>query len=317
MSQGSRQSRRELAGLGLIIGIITLCGLIFFLDTIRHALQNNFNIVAIFKEAPRLRTGSVVWVAGQPMGHVIAVELLPPSRDTLAPRVSALLEIKTSAKPTIRRDSKIQLAAPRLMAEPVVGIDAGSADAPMIREGDTLRSIIQPPRTAALIADATQTKASLDSLLIESKGLRARLGTRTAQMSRLRREASLASNELAKLQNDMQNGPLTKMMDDQERSSAIARIQANASAITDAVTQAQERAAKASRDAEPARQKLIRHIAELQLQLNTLQKMMDNPNGVYGRMQKDSALIKAVHGAQSQLDSLIVESKKSPTRYWF
>jgi ABC-type transporter Mla subunit MlaD len=317
MPSDSRQSRREAAGFALLIGIAALCMFIFFLDNIRKSLQSSFEVVALFKEAPRLRKGSIVWVAGQQVGRVISVNLRPPSRDTTAPRVAVVLELATSAKPMLRSDSRLRLTSPRLMGEPVVEIDPGSTVASPIKEGDTLRSRVVPPKTEALIAEAKDARASLDSLMRESKGLRARFGTRTAQMARVRHEAALASADLAKLQYDMDNGALTKLLSDPQRSAAISRVQANAAAISDAIQQAQERAAKASRDAGPAREQLTRHITQLQQQLTALQKMIDNPNGVYGRMQRDSALTKAVRGAQAQLDSLMTESKKNPLRFWF
>lgn len=280
-------------------------------------MRKDYDVVAVFREAPRLRKGSIVWVAGHPVGKVVDVALLPPTRDTMAPRVAAMLELSFDAQPLLRRDSQLRLTAARLMAEPVVEIDPGSAGAPILREGDTIRALPAPPKTEFLIAEAKQTQASLDTLMRESHGLLARFDTRSAQMALVNRQASLASAELAKLENEIQNGPLTDFMNDERQSDAIARIQGNAAAITDALQEAQERASKAMRETEPARKRLSRHIAELQQQLATLQKMLDNPNGSYGRMQRDSALMKAVHGAQAQLDSLMTESKKNPLRYWF
>ena len=88
----------------------------------------------------------------------------------------------------------------------------------------------------------------------------------------VRREAALASAELAKLQDEMQGGPLTKMMNDAQRSAAISRIESNASAITEAMQKAQDRAEKASKEDAPARERMKKTMAEVTHTLATLRR---------------------------------------------
>jgi hypothetical protein len=65
-------------------------------------------------------------------------------------------------------------------------------------------------------------------------------------------------------------------------------------------------------------------LARLQARADTLADRLaeagaalDNPNGTLARMQQDSALVRAIHAARAELDSLVADARRNPLRYVF
>ena len=311
-----RQTRREIIGLILILVIMTVAVSIFLLDEIRHGLKDTYQLVAVFKEAPRLRPGSQVWIAGRKTGRVDKVELLPPSDDTTR-RVAIRIELPRNVQRIVTRGTELRLTSARLIGDPVVDLTPGPAGNPL-QEGDTLQFVARQSNSVELKAELTTVRASLDTLLRDAGALRTRVDRRATQLRRVQAQASQAGAELNELQKQLDSGTgtLGLVMNDPEWSRTLERVQSNGLLIKQATQTAQERATAALGDS-IRRDKLMRDIRELSLQIRTLQEMANSPNGYFGRSQRDSALTKAMNGARAQLDSLMAEAKKNPVRFVF
>jgi hypothetical protein len=312
-----RQPHREIIGLIIIVVIITMAIAIFFLDEIRHGLKDTYQLVAVFQEAPRLRPGSQVWVAGRNAGRVDKVELLPPSSDSLK-RVAIRLELPRDVQRILTRGTQLRLTSARLIGDPVVDLTPPVQAGPPLQEGDTLRLTAPVNTTAELKADFTIVRASLDTLMRDVTSLRIRVDRRAVQLRRVQAQASQAGAELSELQRQMDSGTgtLGLVLNDPEWSNTLERVQSNGLLIMQAVRATQERANAALGDS-IRREKLMRDVRELSLQISTLQKLANSPSGYFGRSQRDSALAKAMTGARAQLDSLMTEAKKNPMRFVF
>jgi capsule polysaccharide export protein KpsE/RkpR len=83
-------------------------------------------------------------------------------------------------------------------------------------------------------------------------------------------------------------------------------------------TRAAERASAAQSEAEPALRRLAARADTINAQIAQLQTAIAaGGGGLLVRAQTDSAIVKALHGAQLQMDSLIAETKRNPLRFWF
>jgi hypothetical protein len=311
-----RQPHREIIGLIIILVMIIMAVSIFFLDDIRSALKDTYQLVAVFRDAPRLRPGSLVWIAGRNTGRVDKVELLPPSSDSMK-RVAIRLELPRDVQHILTRGTQLRLTSARLIGDPVVDLTPGPAGPPL-QEGDTLLLTAPERTTAELMAEFTTVRASLDTLLSDARSLRTRVDRRAVQLRRVQAQASQAGAELSELQRQLDSGTgtLGLLMNDPEWSRTLERVQSNGLLIKEATRTAQDRANAALGDS-IRREKLMRDMRELSLQISTLQKLANSPNGYFGRSQRDSALAKAMHGARAQLDSLMTEAKKNPMRFVF
>ena len=138
------------------------------------------------------------------------------------------------------------------------------------------------------------------------------------QLRRVQAQAGLAGAELRELQGqlDSGDGTLSALLQDDAWRTTLARIQGSAGQVRAALSTTGQRLGDAMGDS-LARAQLIENVNRTSAQLAALQRMMASTDGYIGRSQRDSALARAMHGAQAQLDSLIREAKKKPLRFVF
>jgi phospholipid/cholesterol/gamma-HCH transport system substrate-binding protein len=314
MPSPRRQGRRTLVGALNIVGLIALASAIFFLDRIETFFRRTYTVVAVFPEAPGLRPGSPVWVAGVPVGTIRDIALLPPG-DTAA-RVALDMELDRSVASQIRKDSRIHFASSRMIGEQVVELIPGSARSPVLQDGDTIRvgRVVAPEE---LVASVKEVRLSLDSLMLESRGLRRQAATRQPQVRRVLREAALARQELAEVRRSLAGGGLSKLMSLQAAGGPLDRVQRRAAEVQRLVGRSHQRAAQLQRESAPQQRTLTASTRQLQADIAALRALMAQPAGTLARVRGDSALQQALLGTSARLDSLIAESRRNPLRFIF
>ncbi|MBI4409448.1 MAG: MCE family protein [Gemmatimonadetes bacterium] len=315
MRAGRRQGRRITIGALLLLGLAALGLLIFFLDDLKYALRDDYHVLALFPEAPRLRAGAEVWLAGHAVGRVVEVNMLPPAGDTTA-RVLAVLELPTEIRAQIRRDSRVRLTAPRLIAEPVVDVIPGSPSAPLLPPGDTLhaaRKIV----LAEVVASGRRAGAALDTMLASARELGHRIEERAPALRRTGAALAGVQAEFAALSVSLERGGGIAALRDSTWKASLARAGERLEELEAALQDAQERFDGDSASLRAAFAGLQRRVARLQQQVVRLQTALRAPVGLVGRMAADSAFQKALNGARAQLDSLVLETKQNPRRFFF
>ncbi len=309
-----RQGRRELRGTVIILVLATIAAGIFFLDRLGALFHRTYTVVAVFPSAPGLRSGNPVWVAGIQSGTIRRIQLLPPGQGTA--RVAVDLELKRSVAVQVRRDTRVRCASVRLIGEKVVELLPGTPGAPRLADGDTLQGAV-PPAADSVMIKARAARLALDSLMTEARPLRKHLAERMTRMRALSRQTALARAELAELQAGLDNGSLRHLMRLQARGGPLDRLQRRTAEVQRLLGRTRTNLSDARRRLAPGQQSLMTHARQLQAELHELQRLMSQPVGTVGRMQKDSALQKAMAGARSQLDSLLVDARKHPWRFVF
>lgn len=327
MADARTEGREYIKGLVIMAGLVGLALLIFFLGDLLRIGQESYRIVAVFPEAPRLRPGSPVWLAGRASGQVLDVDMLPPSADTLA-RIAAVIEIPEDARPYIRRDSELRLGSPRLIGEPVIQLDPGSSASPILREGDTIRATVSAS-PMVLLAQSRTLLPAFDSLMASVQELNRRMSRQGGPASRpsferMQREVAAARIEFQRFTQQMQTGPMGQFAGDAEVQASIGRIRAAMTELPRAFAQARERwagttagATTEARALGPGFRGVMDHVTELRAEIGRLQTMMAQQGGFAYRMAQDTALQKAIAGTQAQLDSLIAEVKRNPLMFVF
>lgn len=313
MPAGVRQGRRIAIGLALIAALIAAALIIFNLDAIVHSTRTTYTIVGVFFEAPRLRVGSPVRVAGYRVGEVTRIELLPPGGESIPP-FAATLRLPTQVQAKLRRDSRIRLQRQRLMGEPVVEVTPGTVDSPILRPGDTLRA--SPPfRAVDLVTMASALRGSLDTLLAEEATLRERAEPLAEVAKRLHSDLSAARAEFLRFEHELRTGPLTAFLQDTTERAALERVAAAAGEIAEL---ARARAATVSEaDYRAALEGLAQRATALGTEVRHLRALLEEPRGFPGRWEQDPALRNAITATQVQLDSLIEFARRMPWRFFF
>jgi hypothetical protein len=313
MPPGLRQGRRIATGLAIIVLLIAAGIFIFFLDRIVGSIRDTYTIVGVFFEAPRLRSGTPVRVAGFSVGEVTRIELLPPDGESIPP-FAATLRLPARLRSEIRRDSRIRLQRQRLMGESVVEVTPGTAASPILQPGDTLHA--RPPiQTATLVAMAGALQAGLDSLLVEEQVLRERTRPLASVEERLAPALVGIRAEFREFNRQLRAGPLPEFLADTTWHAALDRI---GSLVTRISELAHARAATVSDTLlRPDVDSFARRTAALQQQIAALKALLEEPRGFPGRLEEDPALRNAIAATRAALDSLIEVTRRKPWRYFF
>lgn len=315
MAGPRRQGRRALYGALIMLVLLAIALSIFFLDSVRRWLRPSYDLTAVFATAPGLREGDDVWVAGVVAGKITRIELVPP-RDSNA-RVAAALHLERRIQSQVRRDSEARLTTVHILGAKVLEILPGSPRARVLQEGDTV--YVRPPLLQAEVADRARVLlARMDTLRASVDVLSGPARVRMAQYARLAAQASAAQAELASLTDTWSGGAMAELLGTTGADGAFGRLGHATGAIAAQLGTAQDRFGRFSRQLGPSQQRLGTDVAELQRRLRHLQSLIEQGGGgTLPRFRSDSALIRAIHGVQIQLDSLVAESKKNPARFVF
>lgn len=313
---GERSQRREALIGGAVVLTLTLAFLlIFFLADLRRLFLRTDDLYVLMPSAAGLKNGSVVWVAGRAVGEVKDIEVRPPDVDSMH-RVAVHIEVEHRHLEHIRQDSEGRVTSFRMIGDAVLDISPGSPGQPVVEAGDTLqlRTVGTP---AAAIARARSLNASLQLLLRESQIVRQHARARSAQAARLRDQLVRTGREFRDFSLALQEGPLNTLSDP-EFNRIMSQMGAAIGELKQAFTRAADRARAARSDAEPALRRLVARADTISAAIAQLQAAMSaGGGGLLVRAQTDTAIVKALHGAQLQLDSLIAETKRNPARFWF
>lgn len=314
MTERPRQGRRRLAGTLILIGLAAAALLIFFLDALIYATRPTYDVAAMLPAGPGLAPGAPVWLAGHQVGRVRSVALVT---DGSRPggTVVLTLELPRSIRRLVRTDSRVRMASARPLAPPAVDIRPGSAAAPIAGPRDTLQAAPTVDRIA-LGTRARDIGSAFDSLSADAAVLARRMDARSADARRLARGFDRVRAEWSTLDRRRRDGSLHLLFTDSSLQGRLERARAAITALAAGTSTATTPAP--GPDGAP----FTAAVARLAARFDTLASRLDtfrtaSAAGLPGRLARDSALTAALHAARAQLDSLIVESRTDPLRYWF
>jgi MlaD protein len=311
-----RSQKREIVQGGAAIGCAVLLFLgIFFLADVKRMFTRTDTLYVLMPSAAGLNEGSIVWLAGQPVGEVKRIEVRPPGTDSLQ-RVIIRIDVESRHREHIRQDSDVRVTSARLIGDAVLDISPGTPSAPALEENDSLRLRITGTPAAA-IARARSLNAQLRQLVADSRQLGERTRGAAQKGERLRQRLAVTMREFTSFVETMQHGPLNTFSDP-EFNRLLSSLGATIQELRESFQRAARRAQGTRQDAGPAFNRLAARADTIQREIASLQEAINTGGGgLLIRAQKDSAIIKGLHRAQTQLDSLIAETKSNPLRFWF
>jgi ABC-type transporter Mla subunit MlaD len=308
-----RHGLRTLQGGAIIGALVALATTIFLLDDIIARLRSPYDLVAVLPEAPRLAAGSRVWVAGNDVGVIRSVALLPARADG-TPRVAIGLQLPGRVRDQVRQDSHVRITAVNQMGAPVIDITPGSGRAARLAPGDTLRAVSRVDR-GVVLARAARFRASLDSAAVEMRALQGPAARRLAGLEQAGRQLAAAGLAYRALQRDLEASTLFDGLSSGELSALLAHGGAQLGTMLTVMQQVSERARDSGLSGNAAA--LSARAASLQRSLSELHAALREQGGTADRLARDSALVKALTAARAELDSLLADARRNPLRYVF
>jgi ABC-type transporter Mla subunit MlaD len=309
------QKREAMLGMTALIILFVSFLLIFFLADLRRAFTPTDELFVLMPTAAGLQKGAPVWIAGQTVGEVKDIEVRPPNSDSLQ-RVAVRVSVESRHFEHIRRDSQARVASVRLIGDPGLEITPGTPGRPPVEEGDTLRT--RPiPSPYATLERARALRASMQGLLDETRKISPQLRDRSAQTANLGNRLMGVARELQEFADAFDQGPINTL-GDAEFMRTVSSISTMLDELRDTFNRAAARANTASADIAPAFRRLAARADTISTQITQLQQAIANSGGgLLTRAQTDSAIVKTLHSARAQMDSLVAETKKNPLRFWF
>lgn len=314
MAAQPRQRRRVLFGALILCALIGGAVLVFFLEDILGRFDREYVIHVVLPGATGLAAESPVWVSGREVGRIASIGLLPSRSDSLA-RVVLAVELPVGIREQVRRDSDVRLTSVGPMSEVVVDILAGSAAAPVLPPGDTLRQG-HVPTPAQLTAQAAVVKedlaVALADLQAQTPAIRARLQETERAFAGLERVMS----EARELQLSLDANPGYALLQSPSFAAAMEGTRSHAAELPVMIGRLRDSTGPAA-EVRAALTRLQARADSLRVQLVAAEAALNNPNGTLSRMQQDTAITRALNAARAELDSLIADMRSNPLRYVF
>jgi len=163
-----------LPGLVAFAAVIVIAVAVLLLAGIGQIRGKKMHLFVATNQARGVMRGTEVWVAGQKVGLVDAIEFGGANTDTSA-RVVIAISVRARDASQIRRDSPAQVrAGANVIAPVVVYLAAGSPTSPAASEGDTLRARAQSDLEAAGVKFHAATE-QIGPLVVDARTVRSRV----------------------------------------------------------------------------------------------------------------------------------------------
>jgi phospholipid/cholesterol/gamma-HCH transport system substrate-binding protein len=179
MSREAERRRETIVGVFVLVALAAATIMVVMLGANQRIFEKRFRVNAIFGTVSGLRAGAPVFVAGVNVGSVDRLRFVPadtyqPTADEPAEaapkpigrvgKVEVVMNIEERFHEQIRTDSVATIASVGLLGDKSVEISVGSAQAPVVPPGATLRS--QDPLTLTEIIDQIEPiRDKLDKIL--------------------------------------------------------------------------------------------------------------------------------------------------------
>lgn len=121
-------------GIFIVIGVVMFIGLIYYIGSQQQLFGSKVQVTALFRNVGGLQSGNNVRFSGIKVGTVKEIEI---ASDSTA-RVTLL--INENASQFIKQDAFATIDSDGLMGNKIVSISPGSANAPVLADGDVLKT---------------------------------------------------------------------------------------------------------------------------------------------------------------------------------
>jgi phospholipid/cholesterol/gamma-HCH transport system substrate-binding protein len=280
---------------------------------------DRFRVYAVFGAARGALKGSEVWLLGQRIGKITDIRFRSPAESDTSTRVLVEMEVLEKYRDAMHRDAEAQIRpGGSLIGAMVVYLTAGSAEAPTIRDGDTVHARAQADAESATAQFGAAAK-ELPRIANNVKTIRAELdstsGTVGALMQSSRGDGGSAlqsaSAQLARLRRRMSNerGSLGRIMDGGLGERARVAM-ARADSVRTLVASSSSSLGRFRRDST-----LGAEVADIRNELATVRASLADSRGTAGRVLHDSAAFSALGEAHREMTLLMADLKKHPLRY--
>ena len=312
-----RASWKELSvGLAAAGAVVMVAVLILVFARVGALHGKTFRLFVTTDAARGVIRGTEVWLDGQKVGLVKGVDFQPVAKSP-SERLVLTIDVVDEVRQDIRADSRVTIhSGATLIGDRVVYMSSGTAAAPGVADGDTIRAAESD--VESVTSDAALAAREFPAIMANVKLLGAQIRSTEGTIGAFLGERGGA---------DMQGvrGKTERLMTRLETSdgtlglalrggSTLQQRAEHAMAEVDSIrkllTSNQHSIGRFRRDST-----LAREMTGVRLDLLEVRRLASSPAGTIGRLRADSAIAIAVRHDLASLDSLMADIKKHPLRY--
>lgn len=172
-------------GLLILAALAVIAGGVFWVGSTGHVFGERFRLVTLMNSASGLAPGASVQLAGQNVGQVSRVDLIPPERRSAGGEaVAVTLAVNREVATQIREDSRARIQTQGLLGDRLVNITPGSPEAPRLQPGDTLAAV-EPLDYQELLGQASGAVGELTEITRNLSDLTGRIAEGEGTAGRL------------------------------------------------------------------------------------------------------------------------------------
>jgi hypothetical protein len=285
--------------------------MVFFLDTIRRALEEGPEIVVLAADARGLVPGADVWVAGSPSGRVTQVVFDDPDGPADS-RVVIHATLHWAALPFLRSDAEARIGSSSVLAPVILKLDPGDPHSGPLDLADTL-AVPALRSTDHLLSLAREARAEVDTLASVSRQLVDRLQAGPGTAARLRGDTALLERLTAVSVN---TGSIAAAYSAEDALPARLANDSLGSALSAmASTLRSLRGEERATEVTNAVVGLADRLERVSASLDKLDRDLQAGRGTAGRALYDDEIARQQAAFQAGLDSLRSELRRKPWRW--
>lgn len=305
-------------GLVLMLALVILGFGIFFIGNIGDVFGTRYRLVTLMESAAGLVPGAPVQVAGQNVGQVDRVEFIrPEERPESGEAVAVWLGVNVSIRDQIRADSRARVRTQGLLGDRLIDIAPGSADSPVLVEGDTLAAApaLSYEELLAQAADAVQALITLSNDLTGTLG---RVAAGEGSLGQLLVDDALYGS-LVSLNENLNRviepvangeGALGRLLTDDALYERLVAATAGLDSVTAAVVGGEGTLGRLVRS-----DSLYLALASSASRADSLLALIERGEGVAGRLITDERLYEELLRTVVDLNAFLQDVRENPKRF--
>lgn len=283
-----------------------------------NVFGERYQLVTLVRSAAGLVPGAEVQVAGQAVGQVDRVVLIPPEdRPESGQAVALWLNVRVSVQSQIREDSRAQVRTQGLLGDRLIDIRPGSAGARILQDGDTLHAassvdfdalIAEGSEAVGDLVEITSNLAELTRGVLEGEGTMGRLVTDAALYDRL---VSLAGSmdTLVAVAADA-DGPVMRMLEDESLYLSIRSTLTSLDSVAAGVARGEGSLGRML-----TTDSLYAALLGSITRMDSLLASLESGEGAMGRLFTDPALYEELLKTMVDFGSLLEAVREDPERF--
>lgn len=319
MNGASRISWRQVrVGLAVTVSLVLMAVAVFFIGETGAVFGERYHVITLMPSANGLIEGAGVRLAGQDVGKVDGIEFVPIEERRDPDYVLKItLAINRSVREHIRSDSEARIRTQGLLGDKVIDITPGTPEAPILEEGDTIRSAVaidyeQMLGSASRLVDdlavMLRNLRSIADTLLAGQGTAGRLLMDTTLYVELLETSRSMSRFLDVVGSG--EGALAQLAQDDRLYEDLRSVIAGLDTLTAALVNGEGTLSRLLTD-----ETLYLKLAEASTRADSLLATLESGEGTLGQLLTDQELYEGLLKLLVDVQNVVTELRENPRKY--